>query len=386
MREFRRRRRSLSSTSSATSTSSDEAEARTAKSRRMRSPSEPAAVAPPVAESCDDAMLCDAAATAAAAAATPRARRATASGNSMSRVATLMRRESRPFDDELAHESATMAFLNRITPVLLDNPAQDSPPAAPPVAVAEPDLAPPPPTLALAAPVDPASLGLSAEEIEAIPQLPRTIPIPISHLKDPASYASHTSKLNPENNLSIYRPQYDTASPIMSPNTHTSMILSPIVGKNKRKLSIGSEDRYEPYKRRANSGMPPSPSAMFMSPTTQPMSLPSSPSVNWLSQHPPPAPPPISTSSSTANPSASSNNPNITVATPSSSTSGGSTPMNITSTTPTHHPPSSKHWWRRRGLFSNDWNTTTFTAWSSHGSHAEWTHGKSNDETIYKCE
>ncbi|KAJ3236361.1 hypothetical protein HDU81_010852 [Chytriomyces hyalinus] len=188
--------------------------------------------------------------------------------SSFSRVATLIKREARPFDEELAHESATMAFLNRINPTLELAAELNSG-----IATDSTNISP----------SDSVCLGRLDEVIlETTVPLPRTIPIPIAHLRDPASYASHTSKLNPENNSLMYRQPYETASPILSPNTHSAMMLSPVVGRSaKRKMSIGSEDRYEPYKRR----IPASPSTsntMFMSPTTQPMSLPNSPStMSW---------------------------------------------------------------------------------------------------------
>ncbi|KAJ3006207.1 UNVERIFIED_CONTAM: hypothetical protein HDU68_004212, partial [Siphonaria sp. JEL0065] len=102
--------------------------------------------------------------------------------------------------------------------------------------------------------------------------------------------------------------------------------------------SIGSEDRYEPYKRRANSGISTSPSAMFMSPTTQPMSIPNSPSVSWI--QPPPAPNTSSTPTD-KNPATAKHSTATTT-----SNSGGSTPMTIS--TPIHlnppiYPPDHHH-------------------------------------------
>ncbi|KAJ3071057.1 hypothetical protein HDU98_005879 [Podochytrium sp. JEL0797] len=194
----------------------------------------------------------------------------------MSRIATLLRKETTHVDEELAHEHATMNFLSRIHPSLLDLKEPVSPTAQPKT-----------PHLALT--VDEALL-----DPDSVPALPRTLPIPISHVKDPASYASHTSKLNPENNYLMYRQPYENASPIMSPSTQTAMLLSPGVGnKNKRKLSIDSEGgRYDlsfyhnpTSKRRTNSTSistaiaTSSPNtSMYLSPQTQPMSLPTSPS------------------------------------------------------------------------------------------------------------
>ncbi|KAI8611253.1 hypothetical protein BC830DRAFT_1172045 [Chytriomyces sp. MP71] len=250
--------------------------------------------------------------------------------NHVSRVATIMKRESRPFDDELAHESATMAFLNRINPSLeISIAARGSVSSSSPSSAtrrnsmdtafeatsfshnhphASNDINESPTNSSAVSPLpqhihhhplhatttisptDTNTLSLIDEALlETTVPLPRTIPIPNAHLKDPASYASHTSKLNPENSQIVYRQSYETASPILSPSANNAMMLSPVVrSSNKRKLSIGSEDRYEPYKRRAGSGIPHSPSAnsIYMSPTAQPMSLPNSPSTHsWHHHH-----------------------------------------------------------------------------------------------------
>ncbi|KAJ3070817.1 hypothetical protein HDU98_006183 [Podochytrium sp. JEL0797] len=158
----------------------------------------------------------------------------------MSRVATILRKEKTHVAEELAHEHATLNFLSKIHPSLLDlkDPVSPTAPAKTP------------------------HLALTIDEA----------------LLDPDSL--------------MYRQPYENASPIMSPNTQTSMLLSPGVGnKNKRKLSLESETgRYDPLFKRRNhtTTLPPTSSpnttCMHMSPQTQPMSLPTSPS--WRTPQP----------------------------------------------------------------------------------------------------
>lgn len=72
-----------------------------------------------------------------------------------------------------------MNFLSRINPAIVDSSAMQSPTEA-------------------------TNLGLDEVLLETTVPLPRTIPIPNAHAKDPASYASHTSKLNPENSVTLW--------------------------------------------------------------------------------------------------------------------------------------------------------------------------------------
>ncbi|KAJ3110353.1 hypothetical protein HK100_003072 [Physocladia obscura] len=207
---------------------------------------------------------------------------------SISRVATLIKREARPFDEELAHENATMSFLNRIHPLFLD--ANSAAAAASSATSASP-------MVSASSSNSSAHIGLALAQLDEvlimdeIPSLPRTIPIPNRDVRDPASYASHTSKLNPENLM--YRTNYETASPILSPShmqittglfpTHISPILTQ---KTKRKMSGGSEsDRYEPYKRRNTTSVSVTPRTYSATMTNAPSSINAQPSSSSSQPH-----------------------------------------------------------------------------------------------------
>ncbi|KAJ3395288.1 hypothetical protein HDU84_000055 [Entophlyctis sp. JEL0112] len=181
---------------------------------------------------------------------------------SISRVATLMKCEARPFDAELAHEQATMKFLTRIHPALIDKtPDATSPLQKRHSICALSDLRTPQQSLeqnrehhrrqsSSTSSVSVADFSQILAESTGV-HLPRTIPIPDRDAKDPATYASHSSKLNPEN-LQMHK-YFDTlmASPSLSP-VHLQSLLqasgaSPVGARGgslsgKRRMSVGSSE------------------------------------------------------------------------------------------------------------------------------------------------
>ncbi|KAI9088484.1 hypothetical protein DFS34DRAFT_447689 [Phlyctochytrium arcticum] len=145
-------------------------------------------------------------------------------------------------------------------------------------------------------PVTPGGSGAAV-----VPVAVRAVAIPNSALKDPATYVSHSSRLNPENSFLSKQYEMMLSSPSLSPvhTIHGSASPSGSERKGKRKLSVsGDTDRFEPYMKKVHR-MPSSPtihSPTFNMSHNFPMSLGSSGSNS--SSHQPyrmaTPPPPIS--------------------------------------------------------------------------------------------
>ncbi|KAI8908723.1 hypothetical protein DFJ77DRAFT_127641 [Powellomyces hirtus] len=170
-------------------------------------------------------------------------------GKSLVRIAALLRDESNPLDKEIAHERAlntsqSLLFPSGATPdtTMLDTTAVGTASGGgvdtmPPPSPADSACATPPPSfgsraMSLSVPDDNGRPG-TPDEMNALaaaatpPAVPvRAVAIPNSALKDPATYVSHSSKLNPENNSNIFtRPHHHKkhdemmllSSPCLSP-------------------------------------------------------------------------------------------------------------------------------------------------------------------------
>ncbi|KAI8821816.1 uncharacterized protein EV422DRAFT_433610 [Fimicolochytrium jonesii] len=181
-------------------------------------------------------------------------------GRSLSRIAALLKDEADPLDKEIAHERAINTSSLSLPPVSSED-TDDM------IDDISPDL--PGGTFEPATPRHTRPLSINTSDFSRQPSTPedvhpvtvRTVAIPNSALKDPATYVSHSSKLNPENNFASKHHDIMVASPCLSP-IHPSMIsMSPsaVDRKGKRKLSTVStdSDRFEPYKRHHR--MPASP-------------------------------------------------------------------------------------------------------------------------------
>ncbi|KAI8998153.1 hypothetical protein BC832DRAFT_245248 [Gaertneriomyces semiglobifer] len=188
---------------------------------------------------------------------------ASVSGKPLSRIQTLLKEETQPFAKEIAHERA----LNLAASQVLGDMDENTPPVSP---------------------MNTSTAIHSCEmEDEALTPLPvpvRTVAIPNSALKDPATYVSHSSKLNPENSFLSRQQEMMSCSPLLSP-VHTSFTMSMSMSpcnaerKGKRKQS-GDAERFEPYSKRQHR-MPSSPTvhspsvgALRTSSTPPPFSLP----------------------------------------------------------------------------------------------------------------
>ncbi|KAJ3014599.1 hypothetical protein HKX48_005073 [Thoreauomyces humboldtii] len=137
---------------------------------------------------------------------TPRLnRRGSVYGKSLVRIAALLRDETNPLDKEIAHEKAintnqTALFVPQ-TPgggSMPDGMQEDMPPESPSFFM-EPSNPSLPRSMSMGTPND-VDRGLSPDDLVPVPV--RAVAIPNSALKDPATYVSHSSKLNPENNAS----------------------------------------------------------------------------------------------------------------------------------------------------------------------------------------
>nr|KAJ3418165.1 hypothetical protein HK105_000254 [Polyrhizophydium stewartii] len=94
---------------------------------------------------------------------------------SIHRILQELKQESRPFESEIEHERATNSVVGKAM-------AQPGSPMA--ASITPPEMAASP----------------TAPEFDLFIHTPRT-PIPVSHIKDPLVYVSHSSRLNPENNV-----------------------------------------------------------------------------------------------------------------------------------------------------------------------------------------
>ncbi|KAJ3147534.1 hypothetical protein HDU89_005357 [Geranomyces variabilis] len=184
-------------------------------------------------------------------------RRLSLAPKSVLRTCAALQDETNPLEREISHERVLNLNSNALSLFQIDDQIATSPA----------DGTPPPSfgsrqrTMSVSMPEEPGSRpGTPEDTATAIPV--RAVAIPNSALKDPATYVSHTSKLNPENsNVFKNHQQQDSmivSSPMLSP-IHPSLMMSPVLDrKNKRKLS-GDTDRFDPYKRHHR--LPASPTA-----------------------------------------------------------------------------------------------------------------------------
>ncbi|KAI9007213.1 hypothetical protein BC832DRAFT_435402 [Gaertneriomyces semiglobifer] len=164
------------------------------------------------------------------------------SGKGMSRIQALLKEETQHIAKEIAHERALNLASASYTLDVMDEEI---------------------PSDLLANSSFTTQRSKIEEEVSAIVPVPvRTVAIPNSALKDPATYISHSSKLNPENSFLSRQQEVISCSPSLSP-VHTTFAaaisMSPgnAERKGKRKHS-GDSERYEPYSKRHHR-MPSSP-------------------------------------------------------------------------------------------------------------------------------
>ncbi|TPX66350.1 hypothetical protein SpCBS45565_g04521 [Spizellomyces sp. 'palustris'] len=171
------------------------------------------------------------------------------SAKPLNRIANLLKDEAKPFDKEIAHEKAVnQSFPTLHSPFNLESlelMLEESPPDSPSMM----DPSTPRSDRAMSVSLTTDSRETTPENL-GVPVPVRAVAIPNSALKDPATYVSHSSKLNPENSFISKQQEAIMSSPSLSP---VHMMLggsSPSASerKGKRKLS-GDTDRFEPYKR-----------------------------------------------------------------------------------------------------------------------------------------
>ncbi|KAJ3311662.1 hypothetical protein HDU76_003068, partial [Blyttiomyces sp. JEL0837] len=138
--------------------------------------------------------------------------------------------EVAPFESEVAHENVTTSFLKRIIPP--STKRDESPLDYFSLRSADTERS------------DPDPLADALRDDESVP-FPRSIPIPNNQIKDPATYHSNTSKLNPENGFIASVMSSPSISPVIHP-----MVMSPILSERKGKRKMSFDERFEPYKRR----------------------------------------------------------------------------------------------------------------------------------------
>ncbi|KAJ3159818.1 hypothetical protein HDU86_001470 [Geranomyces michiganensis] len=162
-------------------------------------------------------------------------RRQSLAPKSVLRTCAALQDESNPLEKEIAHErvlnlNSSALSLFQIEEQIPLSPADGTPP---------PSFGSRQRTMSLGMPEEPGSRpGTPENDATAIPV--RAVAIPNSALKDPATYVSHTSKLNPENSNVFQKHQQQdsmmvSSSPMLSP-IHPSLMMSPVLDrKNKRK-------------------------------------------------------------------------------------------------------------------------------------------------------